>query len=144
MTERSHSSSSDEVPDLPHRRAWQVAFLVLALIPTISSILALAVGVARFDVDPVDPALDSTYRYFGGIYLGVALLVLWCLPRLEERTHALIFATGAIFLGGVGRLISIAAVGAPGAFTWAVLVIELGAVFLALALHKRVTTSRRQ
>ena len=85
----------------------------------------------------------STYRYFGGVYLGVALLALWCLPRIEERTRALLFATSAIFLGGVGRLISIAAVGAPGALTWAVLVIELGALPLALALRRSITTRPR-
>lgn len=130
-------------PHLPRRRAWQVGFLVLALIPTISSLIALAIGVERFiDADTADlmpdSALDSTYRYFGGVYLGVALLALWCLPRIEERANALVVATGAIFLGGIGRLISIADVGTPSSATWFALVIELGAVSLALTMRRSI------
>jgi hypothetical protein len=135
------------IPYLPRRRAWQAGFFVLALIPTASALFAVGVGAARFVDDDrgggvgaveVDAALDSTYRYFGGVYLGVALLALWCLPRIEARANALVFATGAIFLGGVGRLISAVDVGAPTNATWLVLVIEMGAVFLALIMRSRI------
>ncbi|MEM9042749.1 MAG: DUF4345 domain-containing protein [Actinomycetota bacterium] len=137
MTTRSHSASSPRHVHLPRRRIWQAAFLVLALIPTISSFLMLAVGVERFlEPGQIDAALDSTYRYLGGVYLGVALVAWWCIPRIEERSAALVAVTGAIFLGGIGRLVSIADLGAPSAATWAFLVIELGAVFLALALRR--------
>ncbi|MEM8745151.1 MAG: DUF4345 domain-containing protein [Actinomycetota bacterium] len=137
MTVRSHSSSAPRHLHLRHRRVWQAAFLVLALIPTISSLLMLFVGVERF-LEPaqIDAALDSTYRYLGGVYLGVALVAWWCIPRIEERSEALVAVTGAIFLGGIGRLVSIADFGAPSAATWAFLVIELGALFLALALRR--------
>ncbi len=132
-------SGHPDGPYLPRRRAWQAGFLVLALIPTTSALLALAIGVERFvSADEVDVALDSTYRYFGGVYLGVALLALWSVVRIEKRAHALVFATGAIFLGGIGRLISIAAVGVPSPTTWLVLVIELGAVVLALAMRRSI------
>lgn len=124
---------------VPRRRAWQTVFLLLGLIPASTSVLALVVGTERFvEASDVDVALDSTFRYFGGVYLGVALLVLWCVPKIEARSSALVFAGGAIFLGGLGRLASIADVGAPGTYTWFVLVIELGAVFLALELRRRV------
>ncbi|MEM7340265.1 MAG: DUF4345 domain-containing protein [Actinomycetota bacterium] len=138
MTERSHSSHSALRPHLPNRRMWQAVFLVLALIPLASSILAMAIGVARFDGADIDAALDSTYRYFGGVYLGVALLALWCVRVIEQRADALVFVTGAIFLGGIGRLISIADLGAPSAVTWAVLVIELGALPLALVMRRSI------
>ncbi len=128
-----------ERPHLPGRRGWQAGFLVLASIPTVSALFALVIGVERFvDADDVDAALDSTYRYFGGVYLAVALLALWCLPRIEERANALVIATAAIFLGGIGRLVSIAHVGAPSSATWLVLIIELGAVFLAVAMRRSI------
>ncbi len=47
-------------------------------------------------------------------------------------------ATGAVFLGGVGRLVSIADLGAPSTATWLVLVVELGALVLALAMRRRI------
>ncbi|MEM9565785.1 MAG: DUF4345 domain-containing protein [Actinomycetota bacterium] len=139
MTDRPHSPATSANAHLPGRRAWQAVFLVLALIPLASSILALAIGTERFvgEAD-VDPALDSTYRYFGGIYLGVALLALWCVARIEQRADALVFVTGSIFLGGVGRLLSIVDVGIPATSTAVILVIELGAVVLALAMRRQI------
>ncbi|MEM9893534.1 MAG: DUF4345 domain-containing protein [Actinomycetota bacterium] len=114
-------------------------FTVLALIPSSTSILTLVVGMARFvDADEVNVALDSNLRYLGGVYLALALLALWCVIRIEERADGLVFVAGAIFLGGIGRLISIADVGAPGTYTWFVLVIELGALFLALAMRRSI------
>ncbi|MEL6985196.1 MAG: hypothetical protein AAFO29_22380, partial [Actinomycetota bacterium] len=48
-------------PHLPRKRAWQAGFLVLALIPTVSALIALAIGVERFiDTDAVDPVVDTT------------------------------------------------------------------------------------
>lgn len=126
-------------PHLPGRRVWQVVFLALALIPTTTSIITMALGMERFvDADEVVVGLDSNFRYLGGVYLGVALLVIWGVLRIEERAQALVFVAGAIFLGGIGRLISIADVGAPGIYTWFVLVIELGALFLALAMRRSI------
>lgn len=124
---------------LPRRRLWQTIFTVLALIPSSTSILTLVVGMARFvDADEVIVALDSNFRFLGGVYLALALLALWCVVRIEERADGLVFVAGAIFLGGIGRLISIADVGAPGTYTWFVLVIELGALFLALAMRRSI------
>ena len=114
---------------------------MLTLIPLVSAALALAVGIERFvDTDRVDVALDSTYRYFAGIYLGVALLALWSIAEIERRATALVFATAAIFLGGIGRLISIADHGAPSNATWFVLIIELGAVVLAWFMSRRINS----
>lgn len=126
------------------RRRLQVVFLVLAHIPTTTSLMTLAVGSARFvDAAAIDVPLDNTYRYLGGIYLAVALLVLWCVPQLEQRIEGLVFASGAIFLGAVGRLVSIVDVGSPGAYIWFVLVLELGLLPFTLLLRQRVHTLER-
>lgn len=127
---------------LPHRRAWQVAFSSVALIPTSAALWTYAQGVERF-VEPadVDVALDSTYRYYGGVYFAVALLVWWSLPRIEQRAPYLVFAAGAIFLGGMGRIVSIVQHGAPATATWFVLVLELGAVVAAAVMQRSVRDS---
>lgn len=133
-----HGSTTDPTR-LPRRRLIQAVFLVLALIPTVSSMLTIAVGVDRFaDSTAIEPALDNTYRYLGGVYLAVALLALWSIARIEERIEYLVFVAAAIALGGVGRLVSVADVGAPSGLTWYVLIIEFGAVFFATAVRRAV------
>lgn len=32
------------------------------------------------------PALDSNLRFFGGLGLGIGLVLLWITPRIEKRT----------------------------------------------------------
>lgn len=124
---------------LPRRRLWQVVFLALALIPAVSSIIAIVVGVDRFvDGSEIDPALDNTYRYLGGVYLGVALMAIWSIVRIEQRFPTLLLATAAISLGGAGRLVSMLDVGAPSGLAWSVLVIEFGAVVLALGVRRTI------
>ncbi|MEM8904259.1 MAG: DUF4345 domain-containing protein [Actinomycetota bacterium] len=138
MTDRP-LSATDTGRELPRRRAWHAAFAVLALIPAVTSVLTLVVGVERFvAVDDVDVALDSTYRYLGGVYLGLVLLAVWAIRRIEERADALIVVTGAIFLGGIGRLVSIVDHGVPSPGTWGALVIELGSLGLALTLRRNL------
>ena len=71
---------------------------------------------------PADPTLDSNLRFFGGLGLGLGIVLLLLVPRIER--HGPVFA--AVWLctlvGGVGRLLSWALVGAPpihlAAFTW--------------------------
>jgi hypothetical protein len=59
------------------------------------------------------PALDSNLRFFGGLGVGLGLVLLWTLPAIERRTVAFRAVWLCAFIGGVGRLVSAAAVGAP-------------------------------
>lgn len=58
-------------------------------------------------------ALDSNLRFLGGIGVAMALLLLWLTPAIAERTTAFRVVWGCRLLGGVGRLVSVAAVGPP-------------------------------
>lgn len=58
--------------------------------------------------------LDNQLRYLAGVYAGAVTGGLWwALPRVEERGGAVALAAGAVFLGGVGRCVSMGAVGLP-------------------------------
>ena len=54
------------------------------------------------------------------------------MPRLEARTVALRVALALVFLGGLGRLVSIAAIGLPGPQYIPIMLSELLAPLLAL------------
>lgn len=62
---------------------------------------------------PEFPILDSNLRFFGGMGLGLGLILLWILPTIDQR--GLLFRAVWIcaFLGGIGRLISIITIGSP-------------------------------
>jgi hypothetical protein len=97
-------------------RLFQAICAVLGLIPIITGVLSLmglhnpeyrAAGI------PMHVVLDSNLRFYGGIWLGLGVVFLWMVPRL--RTETLLFRSFAlmIFIGGIGRLIAMFAVGMP-------------------------------
>ena len=125
-------------------RNLQIFTAVLALIPTLSGIVTL-MGVH----DPLytalalpdDPLLDSNLRFFGDVWLGLGLAVFWMLPRLSEQTALFRVVWGAIFLGGVGRLLSMSVVGLPPAPFIAFTLLEIVGAPLFVVWHARVVRS---
>jgi len=59
------------------------------------------------------PALDSNLRFFGGMGLGLGLILLWITPSIERRTALFRAVWICAFLGGIGRVVSMVAVGQP-------------------------------
>jgi hypothetical protein len=98
------------------RRALQIVMALLAIIPVATGIIGL-LGVA----DPLYAAagvppivvLDSNLRFFSGIWLGLGLALFWLIPRIEQHTVLFRVLWGMVFLGGVGRLLSMAMLAPP-------------------------------
>jgi hypothetical protein len=98
------------------RRILQVVTAILALIPIITGIVAMTGIDDPLYVSlgmPRSPVLDSNLRFFAGVWLGLGIALLWLIPTIERRTVLYRALWGAVFLGGVGRLLSIAFVGLP-------------------------------
>lgn len=98
------------------KRALQITTTVLALIPIITSFIGLmgvsdplyvAAGIPR------DPLLDSNLRFFNGVWLGLGIGLLWLVPRVDTQTAMFRMFWGMIFLGGIGRLLSMLLIGMP-------------------------------
>src|SRR5258707_15887649 len=50
--------------------------------------------------------LDSNLRFFSGVWLGLGLALYWLIPGIEKQTVLFRVIWCMIFLGGVGRCIS--------------------------------------
>jgi uncharacterized protein YjeT (DUF2065 family) len=98
------------------RRLLQIATGLLALVPIVTgAITMLGTGdplYASSDI-PALPVLDSNLRFFGGLWLGLGVALYWLLPRIERETALFRTIWGAIFLGGIGRALSILLIDAP-------------------------------
>jgi uncharacterized protein YjeT (DUF2065 family) len=98
------------------RRALQIATAALALIPILTGIITM-LGVSdplyASSGVPALPVLDSNLRFFGGLWFGLGLGLLWLVPRIESESVLYRVVWAGIFLGGIGRLLSMIMVGLP-------------------------------
>jgi Domain of unknown function (DUF4345) len=94
----------------------QIATGVLGAIPIVTGLIGMsglgdplyaAAGV------PSNVLLDSNLRFFSGVWLGLGLALYWLIPRIESQTVLFRVIWGMIFLGGVGRVISMLFQGPP-------------------------------
>ncbi|WP_426441925.1 DUF4345 domain-containing protein [Bradyrhizobium genosp. P] len=128
------------------RRALQITTGLLALVPILTGLITM-LGVsdplyASAGI-PALPVLDSNLRFFGGAWLGLGLALLWLIPRIESQTILFRVIWGAIFLGGVGRLLSILLVGAPPIPFVGFTALELIGAPLFVAWQHRVAQAAR-
>jgi uncharacterized protein YjeT (DUF2065 family) len=98
------------------RRALQIATALLALVPILTGIITM-LGVSdplyASSGVPALPVLDSNLRFFGGVWLGLGLALVWLVQRIESEGVLFRVVWGGIFLGGIGRLLSMLMVGLP-------------------------------
>lgn len=98
------------------KKTLQILTGLLAAVPTITGLIAMA-GIS----DPLyaslhlprDATFDSNLRFYGGVWFGLGLAAFWLVPRIEHETALFTTVWGAIFFGGVGRLLSLLLVGVP-------------------------------
>jgi Domain of unknown function (DUF4345) len=99
-----------------NKRNLQIATAILALVPIVTGLVGLT-GLsdplyAALNL-PHDATLDSNLRFYSGVWLGVGLAAAWTVPRIDRETTLFRALWIMIFLGGVGRLLSLAITGMP-------------------------------
>jgi hypothetical protein len=95
------------------KRGLQVFLGVFSLIPVIFAILGFVHGAGRLSPEGVTVDLDNQYRYFSGMYLVVAFLLWSIIPAIEKHGRTLFLISAAIFIGGLGRVMSMMTMGSP-------------------------------
>src|SRR3989344_5004230 len=100
------------------RRLLQATTAVMALIPVATGVLTM-MGIYdpiyRTSGLPSDALLDGNLRFFGGVWLALGLAMGSLVPRIEREGRLFAVLWGAVFLGGVGRALSMAFLGLPPA-----------------------------
>jgi hypothetical protein len=87
---------------------------LLATVPIGSGVIGVINGISALHASHPDYAgLDSQFRLTSAVWLAVGFLVCYMIPRIETHTVLCRFLVAAVFLGGVGRVVSALAVGWP-------------------------------
>ncbi|MBK8431525.1 MAG: DUF4345 domain-containing protein [Chloroflexi bacterium] len=98
------------------RQGLQISLVILGLVPTITGILGM------FGLDdplyaslglPRNALLDSNLRFYSGVWFVLGITVLLTVQSLEKYFELYKILWAMIFVGGIGRLLSIAVVGLP-------------------------------
>lgn len=123
------------------RRLLQSAVAIACLSPLVFGLKGAIEGPAMLaGVDPGRSAPDllSHYRYLSGLFLGLGLVLLSCVPNIEARTARFRWAAGAIVCGGLARLLGMALGDAPSAAHQVALGAELVLMPLLVLWQTRV------
>jgi hypothetical protein len=124
-----------------NKRALQITLAALGAIPVVTGILTmfgLSDPLYASAHLPANALLDSNLRFFGGTWLGVGLAVWWLVPEIEKRGSTFRILWGMIFLGGIGRALSIFFAGLPPAPFIGFTLLELLGAPLLIAWQYRV------
>jgi hypothetical protein len=99
-----------------NKRGLQIATAVLGAIPVLTGIitmLGLGDPIYASAGIPANALLDSNLRFFGGVWLGLGIALYWLIPNIEKQTVLFRVLWGMIFLGGIGRLLSMVFLALP-------------------------------
>jgi hypothetical protein len=128
------------------RKILQATTAVLGLVPVLTGLIGMlgvndplyaAAGV------PSSPLVDSNLRFFAGVWLGLGLAIFWMIPSIERQGVLFRAVWVAIFIGGVGRALSIAFIGPPPLPFIGFTVLEiLGAPLFIFWQHRVAQASR--
>jgi Domain of unknown function (DUF4345) len=125
------------------RRLLQIAVALGCLSPFWFGLRGVIEGPAMLaGVDPGQAAPDllSHYRYLSGLFVGLGLILLSCVPRIELRTGRFRLACAAIIAGGLARALGLAMGDDPTLGHKLALAAELGLVPLLILWQTRVVS----
>lgn len=110
---------------------FRIATIVAAFIPLffgVTGIIAGAAGLVRepeiYSLPDIS-ALDNQYRYLSGIYIGIAVMLFYSAGDVIGRAQVFRMAILAVFIGGLGRLVSYLSMGAAESWQLGGMALEL-------------------
>jgi hypothetical protein len=107
------------------RRLLQGVIILACLLPIAAGLAGIILGPAMIETASVGVNVDSHFRYLSGVLLAIGLAFLSLVRQIETETIGFRLLTLLVFVGGLARLGSVAAVGIPGRSMLAALVMEV-------------------
>ena len=77
------------------------------------------------DTQTVTPSIDSQHRFYTALFLPYGVGLVWVSQHVRARLWALNIVLGALFLGGIARIVSFTIAGLPHRFFIGLWVAEL-------------------
>lgn len=129
------------------KRNLQIITAILAIVPILTGLIGM-LGIHDPVYGEIETQnivlLDSNLRFLNGVWLMLGIAVLSILKNIEKNTRIFRLVWAAIFLGGLGRLISIIYTGIPpGPFIGFTILEILGAPFFMYWQSKLATPEKR-
>ena len=87
---------------------------------------------------PVNATMDSEDRFYATLFAAYGAALLWCIRDIERKSTFVYFLALTFLVGGLARLVSIAAVGLPNRFFIAMTVLELLVPFLMAFMQSSI------
>ena len=130
-----------------NKRPLQIAMAVLGAIPVITGIitmLGIADPIYASAGIPANALLDSNLRFFGGLWLVLGLAIYWLIPRIEQEVAVFRILWLMIFVGGIGRLVSMVFLGLPPWPFIGFTILEIAGAPAFIAWHARLVNASNQ
>lgn len=113
--------------------AFRWTFRVLALIPLVTGLLEVAMGLGSLGTLGVPmsrdalthASADSGWRFLGAVWAGYAVLIWYATTDLVRNAGLMRILLGALFFSGIARAISVWQLGWPVAPFVAAMLLEL-------------------
>jgi hypothetical protein len=124
------------------RRALQVLLALFGASDIGISLLHVIVGPAAIPGSiPVNATMDSEDRFYATLFGAYGVALLWCVKDIERKSRVVYFLALTFFVGGLARLVSIAAVGLPSGFFITMTAVELLLPVIIVFLQSRVSAT---
>lgn len=110
----------NNAPLLMSQRVIQVCLLLLAAISLFGGTLQMYLGEPE-----TTPRSDNIHRFMAGIYFSMGPLAIWASATIRKHDTLIFLLAFTVFMGGLGRLLSMSIVGLPGTVFLIYLIPEL-------------------
>lgn len=125
------------------RRLLQLVLLLLSLSPLGFGAMGMIYGAAWLGGADAPVSLDSHFRYLSGIFFGLGLALLTCIPRIEVMTTRFRWVAALVVIGGLARLGGLLAGDVPGQGHVIGLGLEIVVTPLLVVWQSRLRTDAR-